>query len=79
MTLLVIGLVLQFYYFGFVFSGIMIKTLADASTDQRTLSTAQIIFNICGFCLTVTTTVIITIYAKRRLKELQMEEEPLLQ
>ncbi|KAL1830880.1 hypothetical protein ACET3Z_000531 [Daucus carota] len=62
-----------------IYTGIMIKTLADASTDQRTLSTTQIIFNVCGFCLTVTTTVIITIYAKRRLKELQMEEEPLLQ
>lgn len=62
-----------------IYTGIMIKTLADASTDQRTLSTAQIIFNVCGFCLTLTTTVIITIYAKRRLKELQMEEEPLLQ
>ncbi|GAA0151084.1 hypothetical protein LIER_09878 [Lithospermum erythrorhizon] len=62
-----------------LYTGILIKTLADASHDQRSMSTKQIIFNVAGFCLTIATTVVITIYAKRRLKKLQHEEELLLQ
>lgn len=60
-------------------SGIMIKTLADASNDHHNLTAPQIIFNVLGFCLTVTTTVIVTFYAKRQLKEMQKEEKLLLQ
>ncbi|KAL3818154.1 hypothetical protein ACJIZ3_004059 [Penstemon smallii] len=61
-----------------LYTGILIKTLADASHDQHTLSAPQIIFNVLGFCCTVATTVIVTLYAKRRLKQLQIEEETLL-
>ncbi|KAK2989147.1 hypothetical protein RJ640_027221 [Escallonia rubra] len=60
-------------------NGILIRTLADASHDRHSLSAPQIIFNVIGFCLTVTTTIIVTVYAKRRLKEMQKEEELLLQ
>lgn len=59
--------------------GILIRTLADASTEKQSLSAPQIILNVVGFCVTVATTIFITVYAKKRLKELQTEEEPLLQ
>ncbi|CAH9086282.1 unnamed protein product [Cuscuta europaea] len=58
-----------------IYTGILIKTLANASHDERSLSATQIIFNVFGFCLTVATTVLITVYAKRRLKQLQEDEE----
>uniref|UniRef100_A0A5B6YSX7 VTT domain-containing protein n=1 Tax=Davidia involucrata TaxID=16924 RepID=A0A5B6YSX7_DAVIN len=61
-----------------IYTGILIRALADASHDRHSLSAPQIIFNVAGFCATVITTVIITVYAKRRLKELQKEEELLL-
>lgn len=60
-------------------SGVLIKTLANASHDRQPLSAPQIIFNVIGFSITVATTLIITLYAKRRIKELQMREERLLQ
>ncbi|KAK6137653.1 hypothetical protein DH2020_028579 [Rehmannia glutinosa] len=62
-----------------LYTGILIKTLANASHDRHSLSALQIVFNVIGFCITVATTVIVTLYAKRRLKELQMQEELLLQ
>ncbi|AES90981.1 putative SNARE associated golgi family protein [Medicago truncatula] len=61
-----------------IYTGILIKTLADASNERQSLSAQQIILNALGFCLTVVTTVIITVYAKRRLKELQEEDKMLL-
>lgn len=61
-----------------IYTGILIKTLADASNDRRSLSAAQIICNVIGFCISVATTVIVTLCAKRRLKKLQAEEELLL-
>ncbi|CAK9135945.1 unnamed protein product [Ilex paraguariensis] len=62
-----------------IYTGILIQTLADASHDRHSLSAPQIIFNVFGFGLTVITTVIVTTYAKSRLKELQKDEELLLQ
>ncbi|KAF3448435.1 hypothetical protein FNV43_RR09148 [Rhamnella rubrinervis] len=62
-----------------IYTGILIKTLADASHEHRGLSAPQIIFTVVGFCATVATTIFITMYAKRKLKELQMEDELLLQ
>ncbi|KAL2547448.1 SNARE associated Golgi protein family [Forsythia ovata] len=62
-----------------LYTGILIKTLADASHDQHSLSASQIIFNTVGFCITLATTVIITLYAKKRLKELRREDHLLLQ
>ncbi|KAL6556819.1 hypothetical protein OROHE_006695 [Orobanche hederae] len=62
-----------------LYTGILIKTLANASHDRHSLSALDIVFNVVGFCISVVTTVIVTLYAKRRLNELQMEEELLLQ
>ncbi|KAK4771392.1 hypothetical protein SAY87_031924 [Trapa incisa] len=62
-----------------IYTGIFIKTLADASYDRRSLSAPQIIFNILGFLATIATTIIFTIYAKRQLNTLRSEEEPLLE
>lgn len=72
-----VGMVLEIFLT--LYTGILIKTLADASHDRHALSAPQIILNLVGFCATVATTVVVTVYAKRRLKELQKEEELLLQ
>ncbi|KAI3727545.1 hypothetical protein L6452_16161 [Arctium lappa] len=63
-----------------MYTGMMMRTLADASNDQRSLSARQIVCTVVGFVLTVATTVGVTVYAKRRLSKLQEEEEqPLMQ
>ncbi|KAL1547532.1 transmembrane protein 64-like [Salvia divinorum] len=62
-----------------LYTGILIKTLANASKDGKSLSVSQIVMNVAGFCISVSATVAVTWYAKRRLKELQMREELLLQ
>ncbi|KAM0029997.1 putative SNARE associated golgi family protein [Helianthus debilis subsp. tardiflorus] len=61
-----------------IYTGIMIRTLADASKDQRSLAPLQIVLTVCGFILTIVTTIIVTVCAKKRLKELQTVEEELL-
>ncbi|MFS7913908.1 putative SNARE associated golgi family protein [Helianthus anomalus] len=61
-----------------IYTGIMIRTLADASDDQQTLSVPQIICTVFGFVLTIATTVVVTVYSKRRLSDLQKDEEQLL-
>ncbi|KAI4302774.1 hypothetical protein MLD38_038483 [Melastoma candidum] len=60
-----------------MYTGILIKALADASHDQRALSAPEIVFNVLGFLSTVAATVVFTIFAKRKLKALQKEDEPL--
>lgn len=60
-------------------SGILIRTLADASQNQQFLSAPQIVFTVIGFCVTAATTVFFTVYAKRKLKELQIDDDQLLQ
>ncbi|KAK2664730.1 hypothetical protein Ddye_003304 [Dipteronia dyeriana] len=62
-----------------IYTGILIRTLADASHDRSTLSASQIVLNAVGFCATVATTIIITMYAKKQLRVLQTEEDLLLQ
>ncbi|XP_019156691.1 PREDICTED: uncharacterized protein LOC109153276 [Ipomoea nil] len=57
-----------------IYTGIVIKTLANASQDGSSLSAVQILCTVLGFCLTMATTVLITVYAKRRLNQLQREE-----
>ncbi|KAJ1416059.1 SNARE associated Golgi protein [Sesbania bispinosa] len=58
--------------------GILIRTLANASHEKHTLSALQIALNVVGFCITSATIIFSTIYAKRRLKELQEEDDLLL-
>ncbi|KAK9273318.1 hypothetical protein L1049_018125 [Liquidambar formosana] len=61
-----------------LYSGILIRTLADATQDQKDLSTLQTIFNVAGFCVMLAATVTIGYYAKRKLDQLQEEEDVLL-
>ncbi|KAG7615657.1 putative SNARE associated golgi family protein [Arabidopsis thaliana] len=62
-----------------IYTGILIRTLADASTaEQKGLSILQIVLNIFGFVATVVTTVLITKYAKRQLEVMKKEKEALL-
>jgi uncharacterized membrane protein YdjX (TVP38/TMEM64 family) len=61
-----------------IYTGIFIRTLADASHERKTLSAPQIVLTVVGFLATVITTIIFTGYAKRKLKDLQREDEPLL-
>ncbi|GAB4856978.1 hypothetical protein Ancab_014891 [Ancistrocladus abbreviatus] len=61
-----------------IYTGILIKTLADASHGQHYLSAEQIIFNILGFGAAAATAIICTMFAKRRLSSLQLEEGLLL-
>ncbi|XP_019423622.1 PREDICTED: transmembrane protein 64-like [Lupinus angustifolius] len=62
-----------------IYTGSFLQTVADASHKKHNLSAMEIIVNIVGFCITVGTIIFITIYAKRRLKELEKEDELLLQ
>ncbi|PIA49892.1 hypothetical protein AQUCO_01300554v1 [Aquilegia coerulea] len=58
-----------------IYSGILIRRLADASQSHHSMSTTEIIYNCIGFSMTTAATVAITIYAKRALKKLQSQEE----
>ena len=60
-------------------SAILIKTLADASDEKHSLSAREIIMNVVGFAATVATTIFCTILAKKWLKTMPIEDEPLLQ
>ncbi|KAK9927411.1 hypothetical protein M0R45_024595 [Rubus argutus] len=62
-----------------IYTGILIRTLADASHEHHGLSAPQIIFTVVGFSLAVATTIFFTVYAKKQLNELHKEDEPLLQ
>lgn len=61
-----------------IYTGILIKTLADASDTHHSLSAQEIIVNVVGLSITVATTIICTMFAQRRLKDMPLEEEPLL-
>uniref|UniRef100_A0A7C9D6F4 VTT domain-containing protein n=1 Tax=Opuntia streptacantha TaxID=393608 RepID=A0A7C9D6F4_OPUST len=61
-----------------IYTGILIKTLADASDTHHSLTAQEIIVNVVGFSITVATAVVCTIFAKKRLKDMPIEEEPLL-
>ncbi|RWR80703.1 transmembrane protein 64 isoform X1 [Cinnamomum micranthum f. kanehirae] len=58
-----------------IYSGILIRSLADATQGHQFLSLQQIIYDAIGFCVAVAATAAVTIYAKRTLQKLQTEEE----
>ncbi|KAK2372217.1 hypothetical protein P8452_45599 [Trifolium repens] len=62
-----------------IYTGILIRSLADASHKTHILSAPEIVFNVVGFCIAVGTTIFFTVYAKRRLDELRKEDELLWQ
>ncbi|XP_057520077.1 uncharacterized protein LOC130800511 [Amaranthus tricolor] len=57
-----------------IYTGILIKTLADASDEKHSLSAREIIMNVVGFAATVATTILCTILAKKRLKTMPIED-----
>ncbi|KAG5383955.1 hypothetical protein IGI04_035425 [Brassica rapa subsp. trilocularis] len=62
-----------------IYTGTLIRKLADASTEEeKGMSVLQIVLNILGVVATVLTTVLITKYAKRQLEAMRKEEEALL-
>lgn len=58
-----------------IYSGRLLRTFADATNKGGFLSLEQIVYDALGFCATLAATVAITIYAKRALLTLQVEEE----
>ncbi|XP_074273093.1 uncharacterized protein LOC141596752 [Silene latifolia] len=58
-----------------IYSGILIRTVAEAMEDHTPVSKRHILLDAIGFCLTLAATVVIGLYSKRRLKQLQEDEE----
>ncbi|KAJ8632266.1 hypothetical protein MRB53_025602 [Persea americana] len=58
-----------------IYSGILIRNLADATHGHQFISVQQIICDVLGFCTAIAATAAITIYAKRALKSLRIEDE----
>lgn len=58
-----------------IYSGILIRDLADVSGGNKFLSLQQIIYNLVGFCIASASTFFITVYAKRALQIIQAEDE----
>ncbi|RVW44250.1 TVP38/TMEM64 family membrane protein slr0305 [Vitis vinifera] len=57
--------------FIYIYSGRLIRTLADVQYGNQHLTTLEIIYNIISFIVAIITTVAFTIYAKRALNELK--------
>ncbi|KAJ7946496.1 SNARE associated Golgi protein family [Quillaja saponaria] len=60
--------------FIYIYSGRLIRTLADAQYGNRHLTTVEIVYNVISFIIAVITTIAFTVYAKRALNELKMAE-----
>ncbi|XP_061354224.1 uncharacterized protein LOC133298862 [Gastrolobium bilobum] len=61
--------------FLYIYSGRLIKTLADAEYGKHHLTTVEIVYNIVSFIIAVVTTIAFTVYAKRTLNELKIAED----
>ncbi|KAL2341479.1 hypothetical protein Fmac_009419 [Flemingia macrophylla] len=60
--------------FIYIYSGRLIRTLADAQYGKHHLTTVEIVYNIISFIVAVVTTIAFTVYAKRTLNELKIAE-----
>ncbi|KAL1358758.1 hypothetical protein HN51_004005 [Arachis hypogaea] len=60
--------------FIYIYSGRLIRTLADAQYGRHHLTTVEIVYNIISFIVAIVTTVAFTVYAKRTLNKLKMAE-----
>ncbi|XP_020572850.1 uncharacterized protein LOC110019511 isoform X2 [Phalaenopsis equestris] len=58
-----------------IYSGRLLRNLADATDHGDFLSLQQVIYDVLGFSVALATTVAITIYAKRTLQTLQIEDK----
>ncbi|GAA0139409.1 hypothetical protein LIER_00960 [Lithospermum erythrorhizon] len=61
--------------FIYIYSGRLIRTFADVQYGNHHLTTVEIIYNVISLIITITITVIFTIYAKRALNNLTGAEE----
>ncbi|KAI4296113.1 hypothetical protein L6164_036098 [Bauhinia variegata] len=66
------GMVPEAYIY--IYSGRLIRTLADAQYGKHRLTTVEIVYNVISFIIAIVTTVAFTVYAKRTLAELKMAE-----
>jgi uncharacterized membrane protein YdjX (TVP38/TMEM64 family) len=60
--------------FIYIYSGRLIKTLADVQYANYQLTPVEIIYNVISLIVAVVTTVAFTVYAKRALKEFEIAE-----
>ncbi|KAG7973514.1 hypothetical protein I3843_06G000100 [Carya illinoinensis] len=60
--------------FIYIYSGRLIRTLADAKYGNLHLTTVEIIYNIISFIIAIVITIAFTIYAKRALDEIKRAE-----
>ncbi|XP_028778227.1 uncharacterized protein LOC114734747 [Neltuma alba] len=60
--------------FIYIYSGRLIRTLADAQYGKHRMTTVEIVYNVISFIIAVVTIVVFTVYAKRTLNELKMAE-----
>ncbi|KAJ7967898.1 SNARE associated Golgi protein family [Quillaja saponaria] len=60
--------------FIYIYSGRLIRTLADAQYGNLHLTTVEIVYNVISFIIAIITTIAFTVYAKRALDELKMAE-----
>lgn len=61
--------------FIYIYSGRLIRTFADVQYRNHTLTPLEIIYNAISLIIAVAMTIGFTIYAKKALKELEIEEE----
>ncbi|KAK9742853.1 hypothetical protein RND81_03G200600 [Saponaria officinalis] len=57
-----------------IYSGILIRTVAEAMEDHTPVAKRQILYDGIGFCLALAATIVIGFYSKKRLKQLQDDE-----
>ncbi|XP_077240759.1 uncharacterized protein LOC143881534 isoform X2 [Tasmannia lanceolata] len=60
--------------FIYIYSGRLIRTLADMKYSNHHMTTVEIVYNIISFVVAIFTTVAFTVYAKRALKDLEKRE-----
>lgn len=60
--------------FLYIYSGRLIRTIADVKYGNYHLTTVEIVYNIISFVVAIVFTVAFTIYAKRALKQLEATE-----
>ncbi|KAL7124965.1 hypothetical protein ABFS83_14G084200 [Erythranthe nasuta] len=60
--------------FIYIYSGRLIRTLADVQYRNHHLTPVEIIYNVISFVVAIITTIAFTIYAKRTLKHLETAE-----
>lgn len=58
-----------------LYSGRLMKTLADVQYGNHHLTTVEIVYNVISFIIAIISTIIFTVYAKTTLNNLQRAEE----